>query len=810
MSVDAITQFVLRENCIVLCLKGTLPESFHGWIAHKFNAVGLEVEIVKVLGENAELTEPVSKRFESESDGVTELCLRVFASGNGEALLFEAERSGLLKPATHPSYQDHPLRGVSTTPAALASLLAAATDGPDQHALHKVFTDVQLASVPQSRSAASLRAFVTRVLSPSDVVMLTSQLLDDAVDTIESVATHCGLKSAAVHDLHVASASPTAPDLLRVVPALRAAGILHHETAMHVRRHAKAFLASMVHPKSWCSPSRTVDAAQAYFGDEVGVYFAWIAFSIRALLLPGGVALALWTHRPEGTTVDTSPYVPLHSLLVIPLWAVAFVRLWQQQSTRHAAKWGSLPALAGSARRFEPDTTALRPGFHGEVRISAVTGKPTTYYPSWRRWVAYVQSALVTALLLLLVLAVMVCFLNVEGYMHDPSALLHVPGLYDLAKPGAMLDPNQESLLPPLVPVVLHVGVILFLNQGVYARVAQWLTERENHATAAAHETSLAVKRFVFEACDCYIAMAYLAFGARDVLLLRSELVSVFSTDSFRRIAVEALLPLAKLWLHLGRVPGLCSRRGLKKAEGPLENAGWSVQAQLSRDPFEGLFDDYLELCVQFGFVTLFAGAFPLAALVSVMATWLESRSDTVKLCVLLQRPIPKRSSNTGVWEYVLVCQAWLAVLSNVLLFGFASDQLAVLVPEWFEIVGTHSRRGVSSHVYQWRAGEGRDVVAAMWVLEHVVLLAALGIWLSLPAVAPSVSTRISRTRYLEAQAARGVDLRRAARTRAGEAAGGPVAADAAELAADGEELAEHMAHLRPKLDLANGQGDNS
>ena len=129
-------------------------------------------------------------------------------------------------------------------------------------------------------------------------------------------------------------------------------------------------------------------------------------------------------------------------------------------------------------------------------------------------------------------------------------------------------------------------------------------------------------------------------------------------------------------------------------------------------------------------------------------------------VCVLVQRPIPKRAADSGVWEYVLVAQAWCAVLSNVLLFGFASDQLAVLVPEWFEVVGTHSRRGVSSHVYAWRAGEGRDVVAAMWVLEHAVLLAALALWLALPAVAPSVSTRIARSRYLEAQAARGVDLR--------------------------------------------------
>jgi hypothetical protein len=211
-----------------------------------------------------------------------------------------------------------------------------------------------------------------------------------------------------------------------------------------------------------------------------------------------------------------------------------------------------------------------------------------------------------------------------------------------------------------------------------------------------------------------------------------------------------------------------------------------------------------------------------MAALLSVAVTWLESRSDTVKLCLLLQRPIPKRSSNAGVWEYVLVVQSWLAVLSNVLLFSFASDQLAVLVPECFHVVGTHTRRGVSSHVYQWKAGEGRDVVATMWLLEHLVLALALAVWLlehlvlalalavwlGLSSLSNSMRTRVARKRYLEAQAARGVDLRRAQRTRAGKAVGGAANSEAVPQAEGGEKLARHLALLRLSRDGARVQGD--
>jgi hypothetical protein len=395
---DPVTRLVLRENCIILQLKGGLPSSFLPWLCKKFAKVGLALEVDKpegLRGENSADKAATSKRdtkaaatHSIELAAQTETTIRVFASGSGESLLFEAERCGLLKPAAHPSYEDHPLQAVSTTPAALAAMLAAADNAPDLHALNLVFSEKQLSQAPRCPTARSLRRFVTHVLSPSDVLLLTSQLLDDAVDSVAHVAIHYDLSQQRVNDLHVASASPTAPHLLRILPALRAAGLVQHESALHVRRHAKAFLGNMVHPSSWWAPQRTVNAVQAYFGDDIGVYFAWVAFSIKAFCVPGLVALALWAHRPQGVTVDTSPYVPLHSLLVIPLWAIAFVRLWQQQASQHAAQWGSLPALQGSARQFEPDTTSMRPQFHGTVRVLAITGKATTHYASWRRALA--------------------------------------------------------------------------------------------------------------------------------------------------------------------------------------------------------------------------------------------------------------------------------------------------------------------------------------------------------------------------------------------------------------------------------------
>ena len=105
---------------------------------------------------------------------------------------------------------------------------------------------------------------------------------------------------------------------------------------------------------------------------------------------------------------------------------------------------------------------------------------------------------------------------------------------------GAIFDPNGPLFL---VPVVVHSVVILLLN-GVYREVAERLTRYENHKTTSNFDNSLIVKRFLFEAFDCYIALFYLAFYECDVLLLRSELRGLFLTDSIRRIGLETIIPL--------------------------------------------------------------------------------------------------------------------------------------------------------------------------------------------------------------------------------------------------------------------------
>eukprot|EP00268_Persea_americana_P033172 TRINITY_DN32910_c0_g1_i7.p2 TRINITY_DN32910_c0_g1~~TRINITY_DN32910_c0_g1_i7.p2 ORF type:complete len:129 (+),score=28.19 TRINITY_DN32910_c0_g1_i7:105-491(+) len=64
----------------------------------------------------------------------------------------------------------------------------------------------------------------------------------------------------------------------------------------------------------------------------------------------------------------------------------------------------------------------------------------------------------------------------------------------------------------------------------------------------------------------------------------------------------------------------------------------------------DGLFDDFLELALQFGMIMMFACAFPLAFAFAALNNITEIRADALKLLVMLRRPVPRADATIGAW----------------------------------------------------------------------------------------------------------------------------------------------------------------
>ncbi len=105
------------------------------------------------------------------------------------------------------------------------------------------------------------------------------------------------------------------------------------------------------------------------------------------------------------------------------------------------------------------------------------------------------------------------------------------------------------------------------------------------------------------------------------------------------------------------------------------EDRGLSqIDLEASHAEYEGTFDDYLEMFIQFGYVTLFSSAYPLAAVWALVNNVLEIRGDAFKLCHVHQRPFGQRVRNVGTWQTAMEAMGIVGCLVNCALIGVSGQ----------------------------------------------------------------------------------------------------------------------------------------
>lgn len=467
-----------------------------------------------------------------------------------------------------------------------------------------------------------------------------------------------------------------------------------------------------------------------YYGSEVALYFTWMNHYIRWLIAPGLLGFLIWLHnkRDDSVSVDNSYLLPLFTIFTVS-WAVLFIQFWKRKCALTTSNWGDV----------HDDLTSEHylPDFSGEPRECPITGKTILFYPLHKRYLKYLKSTIVTFGMLIIAFSVMVVSLNFQGYIHEHSygsSFLHFPKIQKFSMPGAIFDPRGGGILP-LVPCVVHSIIIAILN-GKYRSIAMKLTCDENHEKREDFEHSLIMKRFFFEAFDSYIALFFLAIVQADHLLLNAELTALYTADTIRRIATETILPYVLM------------KRSRKK------NKIHSPLVEEIQQPEYEQFDDYLEMVIQFGYVTLFASAFPLAGILSLVSNLIEVRNDLFKLTYVQRRPRCVRTDNIEPWITILQGLVWLSIMTNVYIFAFTTEQMMQLFPTLFTIEESQDSVsfGGSDHFHVLAEGKGQWVVIIAVVFEHALILCAKLFYALVPDVPYNVRVENKRREYRHAQ----------------------------------------------------------
>lgn len=86
------------------------------------------------------------------------------------------------------------------------------------------------------------------------------------------------------------------------------------------------------------------------------------------------------------------------------------------------------------------------------------------------------------------------------------------------------------------------------------------------------------------------------------------------------------------------------------------------------------LIEDYSELSVQFGFVTMFVTACPIAPFMAYYSNLLEIRVDGYNILHAHRRPIPTSAEDIGSWLDIFQMTSFVAAITNSAIICFTMD----------------------------------------------------------------------------------------------------------------------------------------
>ncbi|XP_048694654.2 anoctamin-10 isoform X4 [Caretta caretta] len=390
-----------------------------------------------------------------------------------------------------------------------------------------------------------------------------------------------------------------------------------------------------------------LDEIRCYFGETIALYFGFLEYFTFALVPMALIGIPYYVFAWE----DYDKYVMFASFNL--LWSTVILEVWKRCCAIMTYRWGTLLMK----RQFEEP----RPGFHGVLGINAVTGKEEPVYSSIKRQIRiYLVSLPFVCLCLYFSLYVMMIYFELETWALD----FH--------------EENESSYsnLMLFVPSIIYAIVIEMMNR-VYRYAAEFLTSWENHRLESSHQNHLILKVLVFNFLNCFASLFYIAFVLFDMKLLRQSLATLLITSQILNQFVEALLPY---WLQKRHNTKVKKRVYSVKVDTDL-SLFEQVNLEKEMGTYLGTFDDYLELFLQFGYVSLFSCVYPLAAVFAVLNNITEMYSDALKMCRVFKRPFSQPTANIGVWQLAFETMSVISVVTNCALIGL-SPQVNALFPD--------------------------------------------------------------------------------------------------------------------------------
>ncbi|XP_067849681.1 anoctamin-9-like [Heptranchias perlo] len=449
--------------------------------------------------------------------------------------------------------------------------------------------------------------------------------------------------------------------------------------------------------------NQPINQIRQYFGERLALYFAWLGW-YTTMLIPAsicGLFVFLYGLVEFGnnevskeicnanTTImcplcdqrcpfwklsDTCTYAKITQLfdhgitilfaMFMGIWATVFLELWKRARIKVVSEWDLF--------HWDEDEEELALGLIYNPDVA-----PVEYQHS------YVRSTIVLLLECVLITIIMSIALGIVVFRIVMAVIL--------TKASVDVVRDNASSLAVIIGALLHFFTIIIMTKINYL-AAKKLCSLEKQRTVLARENSFTVKMFTFQFFTMFASIIYIAFFLGRFNGHPGDYVRVANRWRLEECHPSGCMTDLLIQMSVVMVLKQLLSTSLEYAIPSLKHKWNNYQKRFSEDNMEhttkhwiknynlndfnsySLFNEFLEMAIQYGFTTIFVAAFPLAPLLALLNNLCEIRLDAKKMILLLKRPIPRKAKDIGIWLQILEIIGVLAIIGNGLVISLTSD----------------------------------------------------------------------------------------------------------------------------------------
>uniref|UniRef100_A0A8C0YTT4 Anoctamin n=1 Tax=Cyprinus carpio carpio TaxID=630221 RepID=A0A8C0YTT4_CYPCA len=510
-----------------------------------------------------------------------------------------------------------------------------------------------------------------------------------------------------------------------------------------------------------CYKYQPMDLIRKYFGEKIGLYFAWLGVYTQ-LLIPAsalGVAVFLYgcltvdTNVPSQEMCDehlnftmcplcdrVCDYWQLSSIcstarasylfdnhatvgfaIFMSLWAAVFLEHWKRRQRCLQHSWDLTGMEDDEVRKNE-----LRPAYEDfllkKQEKKAKNNKKEEVNCTIMYYTKLASESLSWTD-------------RLPGYCINISSILLMVGVTFSAVSGVILyriivfavmsmNPDHEAkanvrVTVTTTAVIINLLVVLVLDE-IYGAIAAWITELEIPKTESTFEEHVILKAFLLKSMNSFAPVFYVAFFKGRFAGRPGDYVYVFKDFRMEECSpggclIEVCIQLGIIMLGKQliqnnvfeiAIPKLKKMYRTYKEEkdgsadeedkdSKREPQRWDLDYDL--EPYEGLSPEYMEMVIQYGFVTLFVASFPLAPVFALLNNVIEIRLDAAKFVTEIRRPDAVSAKEIGIWYNILSGISKFAVITNAFVISFTSEFIPRMVYQYL-YSETGTMHGYTNH----------------------------------------------------------------------------------------------------------------